>query len=72
MLFSSVLQYGDWVEGKAYDEEYPPTCIHYEIEWKITLSTRTVAQDTEQDLVLAPGFIGGLSSSQRRRPMHTH
>jgi hypothetical protein len=50
-----LLGLNDWQEGRAYDKQ-PPSCIHYSIEWKIALNKRVMSNDTEQNLVLAPGI----------------
>ncbi|KAI1839959.1 hypothetical protein JX266_013828 [Neoarthrinium moseri] len=49
-----LLQLADWDENKSYNDEIP-ICIRYSIEWKMTYKRKRVFQNTELDLVLAPG-----------------
>jgi hypothetical protein len=50
-----LLNMEEWDDEKTYDED-PPNCIHYTIEWKVTLNGKLISKDTEQNLVLAPSF----------------
>ena len=50
-----LLHIDEWDNENTYDED-PPSCIHYSIEWKVTLNGKLISKDTEQNLVLAPTF----------------
>ncbi|KAI1669263.1 hypothetical protein L13192_06722 [Pyrenophora tritici-repentis] len=54
-----LLNLDEWNENEAYNEE-PSTCLHYSIEWKVTLNNKFLSKDTEPDLVLAPRFYWSL------------
>jgi hypothetical protein len=45
--------YADWAPDQSYDE-LPPSCIHYIMEWKLTLNRRLAAKQTEDDIIVAP------------------
>jgi hypothetical protein len=49
----AVSSLGDGDEHNTYDEVVP-TCLHYTIEWKVTVNGKQLSKDTEQDLALAP------------------
>ncbi|KAK4097376.1 hypothetical protein N658DRAFT_291647 [Parathielavia hyrcaniae] len=48
-----LVPYKDWVPGQSY-EEHSPVCMHYIMEWKLTLNKKTAAKQTEDNLVVAP------------------
>jgi len=47
------LQLAEWNEHNSYGED-EPSCLHYSIEWKVSVNNRIISKDTEQDLVLVP------------------
>src|SRR6266566_6813042 len=63
-----LLQLDDWDPNLPYDESLP-TCIHYSIEWKLLLNKGRLVKltnDTEQNLVLAPGSFWSRDTAARR------
>ena len=44
-----LLRLANWNKYLAYDE-HPPTCIHYPIEWKLTVNRKGVSRDTESNI----------------------
>ncbi|CAG7980453.1 unnamed protein product [Penicillium salamii] len=67
------IRFPDWDKEKPYDEQ-PPTCIHYLIEWKVTLNSKVITRVTEPDLVISPSVFWEdtlkrkVEGVRRRRP----
>jgi hypothetical protein len=40
------LQPEEWDAYNSYDEEVP-TCLHYSIEWKVSVNNKVISRDTE-------------------------
>jgi len=47
------IQLQDWSSDRAYDE-VPPTCIRYNVEWKVKINKTIIFKETEENIVLDP------------------
>ncbi|OBT41609.1 hypothetical protein VE00_07827 [Pseudogymnoascus sp. WSF 3629] len=63
-----LLHIDEWNDENTYDE-VPPSCIHYSIEWKVTLNGKLISKDTEQNLKLLRKKV---SSNKRVTPDDTN
>lgn len=48
-----LLQLEDWDPEREYARD-SPTCVHYDLEWKVTSNGKQISKDTERNLVLGP------------------
>ncbi|KAK5947998.1 hypothetical protein OHC33_010982 [Knufia fluminis] len=48
-----LLQLEDWDPEREYARD-SPTCVHYDLEWKVTSNGKQIPKDTERNLVLGP------------------
>ncbi|OQE13970.1 hypothetical protein PENSTE_c040G04589 [Penicillium steckii] len=55
----------EWEERRSYQEN-APTCIHYRLEWRVTINNREVSQHTEEGRpYFGPSSFCQLSSEQK-------